>query len=122
MNDLEPTELADPDFEKIIARVYWLKQEARAREQEASDLLDRLGDLDIRDYPAGKFILQVTETRRFNPDYAQRNLTEEEYRLTLATKPDATTAKKALSPASYAKTQRVYGLTRSVISVTDEGQ
>lgn len=104
---------------QIIKAAARLRQQAKEANEQADMLLDSLGDLAVDDYVAGPYILQVRPTVRFDPATAERNLTAEEFALTLATKPDSAMAKKVLSPERYAAAQRVYGVTRRIIEVTD---
>lgn len=104
---------------RIVRRAAMLRAQAKAAEEEADALLDSLGTLNPDNYAAGNYILQITPTKRFDARTAKENLTPEEFASTLATKPDSATAKKVLSPERYALAQKVYGVTRKIVEVTD---
>lgn len=107
-------------FEDRVARIYWFKQQINGLETEIERIYSSLGNLENRSYPAGKFILQVTPTVRFDPALAERVLTKKEFASILKTKPDSALAKAMLGPDTYKATQKVYGQTRKIIPVEDE--
>lgn len=103
------------DFDKDMAHVHDLRKMAAQCEQEAKEILSKYTWDEERAYPAGQFIVDVAKTRRFDAGWARKNLSEEDYALTLVTKPDSMTAKKNLPPEKYALAQRDdYGWTVKV--------
>lgn len=108
------------NFEKDMARVFDLRKAAKQYEEEAAEILARYTFEKEEAIPAGHFIAKVSRTRRFDPAYAKKYLTPEQYASTLATKPDSAQAKKMLDPETYSLTQRQYGWTVRVEPVTDE--
>ena len=109
----------NPDFKNKVKRAYLLGKQIKLLEQERSDLLDSLGTLEPSNYPAGEFILKVTPTVRFSEAEARRNLTQEQFDSILKRKPDSALAKAMLGD-EYAKCQKVYGTTRTIVPVEDE--
>lgn len=105
-------------FQQTVERAFWLRKESDRLDKEATELLDGLGDLQIRNYPAGDFILQVTRTKRFDPVTARKNLTAQEFKQISKMTPNATLAKAVLGE-DYNKTQKDYGLTRKIVRVED---
>lgn len=106
-------------FESDARRVYWLRKEAKAMEDEAKEILDKY-QLDNRDYPAGDFIVKVTPTVRFDPATAKRNLPTDKYESILRLKPDTTAAKALLTEDEYKMAQKEHGQTIKIVPVTDE--
>lgn len=107
------------DFAAKVKQAYLLGKQIKALEAQRNDLLDSLGALEPSNYPAGDFILKVTPTVRFNEAEARRNLTQEQFDSILKRKPDSTLAKQMLGD-EYAKCQKVYGTTRTIVPVEDE--
>lgn len=103
-----------------VKRAYWLRQQAKAFEDEANKILDDIGELSTGKYPAGEFILQVTPTVRFDAATAQRNLTPVEYKKILKMTPNSALAKAVLGEERFKATQKVHGQTRKILPVTDE--
>jgi len=108
------------DFVKTVKEAYLVKKQIDALEQRYNDLLDSLGSLDSKNYPAGEYILQVRPTLRFDAATAKRALTPAEFESILVSKPDSTVAKKVLGEDRFKVTQKVYGQTRTIVPVTDE--
>jgi len=106
------------DFAKTVAQIARLRDEQKAIDERIEELYGTLGDLEVRNYPAGDFILQVTRTVRFDEATAKRNLTAEQFKSILKLKPDSTLAKAVLDD-DYSLTQRSYGLTRKIVRVDD---
>jgi len=102
------------------SRAYWLGQQIKALEEERNALLDAMQISETGDYAAGDFIVKVYPTVRFDPATAKRALTPQEFESILATKPDSAKAKAVLGGERYAATQKVYGMTRKIIPITDE--
>jgi hypothetical protein len=107
------------DFERDIARAYWLRTEAKSMMAEADEILDGYKFDQIRDYPAGDFILKVEPNRRFDASTAKRNLSEDVYTSILVPTPNSTLAKKVLTEDQYRAAQKDYGIKRSIVPVTD---
>lgn len=107
------------DFAKIVARAAALRAQAKACEAEANELLDSLGDLEIRQYPFGRYILKVEPNRRFDAATAKKNLTEAEYAKILKPTPNSALAKTLLEDR-YELTQREYDPKRTIVEVVDE--
>lgn len=107
------------EFTRKVNRAKWLKIQAASLIEEADEILDSLGDLPVGQYPAGKWILQLTPTVRFDAATASRNLTKKQFDSILKPTPNAALA-KALLGDDYKKTQKTYGVTRKIISVDDE--
>ena len=74
----------------------------------------------VGDHVAGDYILKVTANRRFDAALAQKTLPASTYKKILISKPDTTLAKKYLTGDQYEKAQRVIGVTRKIVAVTDE--
>lgn len=111
--------MATTDSAKIVARAAALRAQAKACEAEANELLDSLGDLEIRQYPMGRYILKVEHNRRFDAATAKKNLTDEEYSDILKPTPNSALAKVMLGDR-YELTQREYDPKRTIIEVVDE--
>lgn len=103
---------------EVVKRAALLRAQAKALETEANDLLDSLGDLPIRDYPAGDYILKVQTNKRFDPATAKKNLTDAQYQSILKATPNAALAKAVLDD-QYALTQKEYDPKRTIVAVTD---
>ena len=110
------------DFQATVVALAKIKNQKKALEEREAYLLDQLKSLDLedRDYPAGKYLLRVSPTVRFDAATAQRQLTADQYAATLVTKPDSAKAKKVLSDEDYRLCQKNYGHTIKVVPVTDE--
>ena len=106
------------DLAKVVAQAAAWREEAKALEAKANELLDTLGDLPLRDYPAGDFILRVQPNRRFDPATAKKNLTQDQYASILKPTPNAALA-KALLDEDYALCQRDYDPKRVIVRVSD---
>lgn len=106
------------DFATTVLQAHRVKNEIKALEEKYDQLLNSLGDLEERNYPAGDFILQVTPTLRFEAATARRNLTPDEFNSILELTPSSTKAKKMLGER-YSATQRRYGITRKIVRVED---
>lgn len=109
------------DPAKIVARAAALRAQAKACEAEANELLDSLGDLEIRQYPFGRYILKVERNRRFDAATAKKNLTDEEYAKILKPSPNSALARAVLDDR-YELTQREYDPKRTIVEVTDEDE
>lgn len=112
--------MASAEFNEKVRAAYLLRKEAERNLALADELLDSLGELGSKDYPAGRFILKVTPTRRFNASEAQKNLTTEEFESIHERVPTSAAAKRVLGDERYAATQKVYGQTRKIVPVEDE--
>lgn len=110
--------MSSKQFTQTVARAHAIKQQIKALEDEYDTLLDSLGTLDPRNYPAGDLILQVTPTIRFNEAEAKRNLSPEKFQSILKQKPDATLARKVLGD-EFSLCQKTYGVTRKIVRVED---
>lgn len=106
-------------LEKDAVRVYWLRKEAKALLEQADEILNKYV-LENRDYPAGDFIVKVSETVRFDAATAKRNLPEDKYQSILRLRPDTTAAKAVLSDDEYRLAQKKYGQTIKIVPVDDE--
>lgn len=107
------------DFAKVVARAAALRAQAKACAAEADELLDSLGDLEIRQYPAGRYILKIEDNHRFDAATAKKNLTPEQYASILKPTPNAALA-KALLEEDYALAQKSFGVKRTIVEVDDE--
>ena len=107
-------------FETTVARIARLKEQISLLETEVEDLYESLGDLEVRDYPAGEYILRVTPNRRFDAATAKKALTEDEYAGILKLTPNSALAKATLDDDLYRACQRDYGLRRTIVRVEDE--
>lgn len=107
------------DDKDIVARAFMLRAQAKACESEANDLLDSLGNLDIRNYPFGDYILKIEANKRFDGSTAKANLPTELFEAILVPTPNSTVAKRVLSGDNYAACQKDYGVKRSIVEVTD---
>lgn len=107
------------EFDKKIKRAYFLRLQAKSLSEEADEILASLGDT-IGKYPAGEFIYQVTPTVRFDAATAKKNLKPEDFQKILKESPNAALAKAVLDETTYKATQKVHGVTRKIIPVTDE--
>lgn len=112
--------MASAEFIEKVRNAYLLRKESDRLKALADELLDSLGELGSKDYPAGRFILKVTPTRRFDPGTAKRNLTADEFESIHERVPTSAAAKRALGDERYAATQKVYGQTRKIVPVEDE--
>ena len=106
--------------EATVARINWIRAETKRLKAEEDELWDSLAIDDLGDLPAGRFVVQVTPTRRFDPVMAEQALTSEQFVSILSTKPDGTKAKNLLSPADYTRCQREYGLTKKIVDSEED--
>jgi hypothetical protein len=104
--------------DEIGLKIHRLRQEAKRLTEVADRLLEEL-DLSEGSYISGDFIIKVRPTVRFDAATAERNLSPEDFKSILKEKPDSALA-KALLGEKYSKTQKVYGLTKSVERVEVE--
>lgn len=70
-------------------------------------------------YPAGNYIIGVQRNARFDPAQARRVLSDSDFEMILALKPDGAIAKKVLAPAVYEMTQREFAPKIVVTPVQD---
>ena len=111
------------NFEQTIARIADLKALVKAQEEEIEDLYASLPQAQkIDTYPAGRYILKVSDNRRFDPATAAKALPASKVKLILVSKPDSALAKKVLSGDDYSKCQRSYGFKREILEVTDDDE
>lgn len=103
-----------------VAKIARINEQIKLLEQERDELWEQVGDLEVRDYAAGPYIVKVTETRRFDPTLAKRALSAKEYKSILKLVPDSKVAKALLDEELYKQCQRVYGLTKKIVPVEDE--
>lgn len=108
------------DLDKDMRRVYMLRKQAKACEDEAKEILERYTFDKDEAFSAGDFIVRVNRTRRFDPALAKKVLTSDEYAATLVTKPDSTLAKKVLPQDVYESAQKEYGWTVKVEEAKDD--
>ena len=109
------------NFEQTVARIADLKALIAAQTEEIENLYASLPQSKkIDTYPAGRYILRVTDNRRFDPATAIKALSAAKVKAISVSKPDSATAKRVLSGDDYAKCQRSFGVKREVIEVTDE--
>lgn len=109
-------------LERDMARVFLLRKQAKALEEEAKEILERYTFERDEAFSAGDFIVRVNRTRRFDPALAKKVLTADEYAATLVTQPDSTLAKRVLPQNVYESTQKEYGWTVKVEEVRDDGE
>lgn len=105
-----------------VARIARINEQIKLLEQERDDLWEDLGDLEVRDYAAGDYILKVTENRRFDPSLAKKALPATKYKKILKAKPDTALAKAVLEEDEFAACQRVLGVRRQIVPVEDEDE
>ena len=105
-----------------VAKIARKREQIAQLEQEIAELWDEVGDLEVRDYAAGNYIVKVSETRRFDPALAKRALSAKEYKSILKLVPDSKVAKALLDDELYRQCQRVYGLTKKIVLVEDEDE
>ena len=109
------------NFEQTVARIADLKALIAAQTEEIENLFASLPQSKkIDTYPAGRYILKVTDNRRFDPTTAAKSLPPSKVQAISVSKPDSTLAKRVLSGDDYAKCQRSFGVKREVLEVTDE--
>lgn len=111
------------NFEQTVARIADLKALVKAQEEEIEDLYASLPQASkIDTYPAGRYILKVSDNRRFDPNTAMKALSAAKVKAISVSKPDSTLAKKVLSGDDYAKCQRSFGVKREIVEVTDDDE
>lgn len=104
---------------KVVARAAKIKAEIQGLTEEYNELLDSLGTLEARNYPAGDYILAVTPNRRFDAATAKRVLPASKFESILTLKPDTTLARKVLDESEYALCQKDHGVRREIKKVED---
>ena len=107
------------DLEATARRIKALREQAKALTDEASELAKSL-DLSVGNHPAGHYIVQVQEVKRFDAATAERELGEELFRGICTLQPDTKIAKKVLTGLEYAACQKVTGTKVLINEVKDE--
>ena len=107
------------DLEATARRIKALREQAKALTDEASELAKSL-DLSVGNHPAGRYIVQVQEVKRFDAATAKRVLTPELFNAILVPKPDASLAKKMLTGYELDQCKKDYGTKVLINEVKDE--
>lgn len=107
-------------FQRTVKRIADLKAQIKSNEAEVEALYGTLGDLEIKSYPAGDYILKIERNVRFDPVTAKKNLTPEQYASILKATPNSALAKALLDEADYAKAQKEFAPKRTIVAVDDE--
>lgn len=108
------------DLDKDMRRVYMLRKQAKACEDEAKEILERYTFERDEAFSAGDFIVRVNRTRRFDPALAKKVLHPDDYSRILVTAPSSTRAKQELSAEMYALSQKEFGWTVKVEEAKDD--
>lgn len=97
--------------EQKVRKVFQLRAEAKAAEEEAKELLAELQDeLEVGTQVIGPYLVNAIETKRFDAALAEKALTKAEYASILKQVPDAKKA-EVLYPKKFEKCRKTYGLT-----------
>ena len=94
-----------------IRRIYDLRAQIKAYETEVKELIASLGIEGEQKDAVGPYIVQVTETKRFDPATAKNNLSAAKFKAICESVPTTRKAKEVLGSIDYAKTQKVSGFT-----------
>lgn len=106
---------------QAMARIDMLKAQIKSAEEEIEDLFAGFSEsTKVGTYPAGDFILKVEQNKRFDAATAAKTLEKGQLKAISVLKPDSVKAKAILSGNDYAKCQKVFGVKRTVVPVTDE--
>lgn len=106
-------------FQRAVKRIADLKANIKSEEAEIERLYESMGELEVKSYPAGDYILKVEPSVRFDAATARQNLTPEQYASILKPTPNSALAKAVLDDL-YHLTQKDYGVKRTVVPVEDE--
>jgi hypothetical protein len=109
------------DSKQAAERIYMLKQQIDALEEEADALKKEFfAKRDVDTYPEGPFKVVVGRNARFDPALAKALLSEDEYAKILETKPSGTKAKALLSPVEYQMLQKDAEFNKVTITLPEE--
>lgn len=95
---------------KQITRYHELKRIIKDAERELSEIRTSMNITEPGIFTAGNVVLEVVETRRFDPVQAGMVLTKEELDGIMVLTPSSALARETLAPKRYAETQAVTGL------------
>lgn len=104
----------------LVLRIWMLRQQKKSVEADLADALAELAASKPERTSVGGLIVNITETKRFDPATAKANLTPEQFEAICETVPTTAQAKRVLGSDDYAKTQRVNGYTVKIDPPGDE--
>lgn len=111
--------MSNSEFESKVREVYLIGQQIKSLEEKRKQILDEIDDVGPGEHYVGDYVLKITPTLRFNAAEARRNLTDEQFDAISVLTPNSTLAKEVLGE-DYTKTQKTYGMTRSVVRVEED--
>ncbi len=107
------------NLEATAKRIRDLREQAKALTDEAAELAKSL-NLEVGNHPAGRYMVQVQEVKRFDPATAEKVLSPELFQSILVPKPDTTLAKKMLTGYEFESCQKMSGTKVVIRDITDE--